>query len=87
MLGHFSASSLPEAVAIRRQLLPPNPSSKAIEAFFGPHHDGVSAEAVDAARISGKAAAATTMRPLGSFAFMSFPPLFDGLTALAAHWP
>src|SRR6516165_7159615 len=45
MLGHFSASSLPEAVVTWRQLLPPYPSSKASVAFFGPHHEGVSASA------------------------------------------
>src|SRR6185369_12315652 len=43
MLGHFSASSLPEAVVTWRQLWPPQPSRRASEACFGPHHAGVSA--------------------------------------------
>src|SRR4051794_15986767 len=39
-LGHLDASSLPEAVVTSRQLLPPNPSSRAKLIFFVPHQSG-----------------------------------------------
>src|SRR3954470_10835493 len=39
-LGHLAASSLPEAVVTSRQLLPPNPSSRAKLIFFVPHQSG-----------------------------------------------
>src|SRR6187200_3318992 len=39
-LGHFLASSLPDAVVTRRQLFPPKPSSSAKEISFFPHQDG-----------------------------------------------
>src|SRR3954452_5304637 len=42
-LGHLAASSLPEAVVTRRQLLPPKPSSRAKEIFFVPHQSGAPA--------------------------------------------
>ena len=42
-LGHFAASSLPEAVVTSRQLLPPNPSSRAKLIFFVPHQSGAPA--------------------------------------------
>src|SRR6056297_2465986 len=49
MRGHFSASSLPEAVVTNRQLLPPKPSSRARVASFGPHQDGTSCAVADVA--------------------------------------
>src|SRR3954452_9033942 len=39
-LGHLAASSLPDAVVTSRQLLPPNPSSRAKLTFFVPHQSG-----------------------------------------------
>jgi len=46
-LEHFFASSRAEAVVTRRQLLPPNPSVKPSEIFFGPHHDGLALVVAD----------------------------------------
>src|ERR1700750_3416220 len=42
-LGHFLASSLPEAVVTRRQELPPKPSSSAKVIFLVPHQAGAPA--------------------------------------------
>src|SRR6187551_3110720 len=42
-LGHFEASSLPEAVVTSRQLLPPKPSRRAKEILWVPHHEGAPA--------------------------------------------
>ena len=61
-----------EVVVIRRQLLPPKPSSKAIVAFFGPHHDGVSAKAAELPRVKITAAAASAICFLGNNDFMFF---------------
>src|SRR5580704_18699974 len=82
MLGHFWASSLAEAVVIRRQLLPPKPSRKAIVAFFGPHHDGVSACAADPATPRIRAAAVRAVYPFIDENFMFFPPLLTGFLSL-----
>ncbi len=72
MLGHFWASSLADAVVIRRQLLPPKPSRKAIEAFFGPHQEAVSALAADPPRHSMMAVAARAAPPFTDMDFMIF---------------
>src|ERR1700755_1661323 len=45
-LGHFMASSLPEAVVTRRQELPPKPSSRAKVIFLVPHQAGAPATCV-----------------------------------------
>src|SRR6476469_5382356 len=45
-LGHFIASSLPDAVVTSRQLFPPNPSSRAKEIFLVPHQSGAPATCV-----------------------------------------
>src|SRR4051812_33004005 len=85
MLGQSSAVCLPDAVVTCRQLLPPYPSSRARDAFLGPHHDGASAalaQLVHPIAMTAVAAKRDSRLPIFGLFISSPPLLLDWLS-----WP